>query len=156
MQNIGAYVGSGSMIDTWATGRFVRAIGKGVHLSGGAGIGGVLEPPTASPVIIEDGAFIGSRCVVVEGVVVERSRARRGRRADIQHQHRRRDRPRTRDKQRPSAGAFGGHPRSASRQFPAGVYHVPCALIIGRRSASTDQKLRCPTRCGRSKRWCKR
>src|SRR5690606_5329157 len=69
--NIGAYVGSGTMVDTWATGGSCAQIGRNVHLSGGVGIGGVLEPPSASPVIIEDGAFIGSRSVVVEGVVVE-------------------------------------------------------------------------------------
>src|SRR5690606_27265356 len=69
--NIGAYVGAGTMVDTWATVGSCAQIGKGVHLSGGVGIGGVLEPPSASPVIVEDGAFIGSRCVVVEGVVVE-------------------------------------------------------------------------------------
>lgn len=139
--NIGAYVGSGSMIDTWATVGSCAQIGKGVHLSGGVGIGGVLEPPTASPVIIEDGAFIGSRCVVVEGVVVEKE-AVLGAGVVLTSS------TSIVDVTGPEPVISKGRvparsvviPGQLPKQFPAGVYHVPCALIIGRRSASTDQK----------------
>lgn len=139
--NIGAYVGSGSMIDTWATVGSCAQIGKGVHLSGGVGIGGVLEPPTASPVIIEDGAFIGSRCVVVEGVVVEKE-AVLGAGVVLTSS------TSIVDVTGPEPVISKGRvparsvviPGQLPKQFPAGVYQVPCALIIGRRSASTDQK----------------
>ena len=91
--NVGAYVGEGTMIDTWATVGSCAQIGANVHLSGGVGIGGVLEPPQASPVIVEDGAFIGSRCIIVEGVRVEREAVRRGRRCgDREHADTRRPR----------------------------------------------------------------
>jgi 2,3,4,5-tetrahydropyridine-2-carboxylate N-succinyltransferase len=139
--NIGAWVGEGTMVDTWATVGSCAQIGRGVHLSGGVGIGGVLEPPQAAPVVIEDGAFVGSRCIVVEGVRV-------GREAVL------------------GAGVVltastkiinvtGAEPRehrgyvpprsvvipgSIPKQFAAGTYQVPCALIIGQRSASTDLK----------------
>ena len=139
--NIGAYVGAGTMIDTWATVGSCAQIGAGVHLSGGVGIGGVLEPPVASPVIIEDGAFIGSRCIVVEGVLVEREAVLgagviltastpivdvRGATPSI-------------TKGRVPARAVV-IPGTLPKQFPAGTYNVPCALLIGERSASTDQK----------------
>ncbi|GAC1578022.1 MAG: 2,3,4,5-tetrahydropyridine-2,6-dicarboxylate N-succinyltransferase [Polyangiales bacterium] len=140
--NIGAYVGAGTMVDTWATVGSCAQIGKDVHLAGGVGIGGVLEPPSARPVIIEDGAFVGSRAVIVEGVRV-------GRAAVI------------------GAGVVltastvildvrGGSPIShrgsiparavvipgvRNKRFPAGEYGVPCALIVGERSATTDQKV---------------
>lgn len=139
--NIGAYVGSGSMIDTFATVGSCAQIGRNVHLSGGVGIGGVLEPPQAQPVIVEDGAFLGSRCIVVEGVRI-------GREAVL------------------GAGVVltastpiidvTGHselvhrgcvpqrsvviPGTRSKQFAAGTYQLPCALIVGQRSESTDLK----------------
>jgi 2,3,4,5-tetrahydropyridine-2-carboxylate N-succinyltransferase len=139
--NIGAYVDEGSMIDTWATVGSCAQIGKGVHLSGGVGIGGVLEPANAQPVIVEDGAFIGSRCVIVEGVRV-------GREAvlgagvvltastpivDVRGSE-------------PVAGKGVVPPRAVvipgtmPKAFPAGSFEVPCALIIGERSESTDRK----------------
>jgi 2,3,4,5-tetrahydropyridine-2,6-dicarboxylate N-succinyltransferase len=139
--NIGAYVDSGTMVDTWATVGSCAQIGKNVHLSGGVGIGGVLEPVQAAPVIVEDGAFIGSRAIIVEGVRI-------GREAVI------------------GAGVtltasskiidVTGHepvehkgyvpprsvviPGSLTKKFPAGEFQVPCALIIGQRKASTDLK----------------
>lgn len=139
--NIGAYVASGTMIDTWATVGSCAQIGKGVHLSGGVGIGGVLEPATASPVIIEDGAFIGSRCVVVEGVVVEKEAVLGAgvvltastSIVDVTGSE-----PVITKGRVPARSVV--IPGQLPKQFPAGVYHVPCALIIGRRSASTDQK----------------
>lgn len=139
--NIGAYVGSGTMIDTWATVGSCAQVGRGVHLSGGVGLGGVLEPPSASPVIIEDGAFIGSRCVVVEGVVVEQEAVLGAgvvltastNIVDVTGPE-----PVIRKGRVPARSVvIPGH---MPKQFPAGIYHVPCALIIGRRSASTDQK----------------
>lgn len=139
--NIGAYVDSGTMVDTWATVGSCAQIGKNVHLSGGVGIGGVLEPVQAAPVIVEDGAFIGSRAIIVEGVRI-------GKEAVI------------------GAGVTStasskiidvtGHepvehkgyvpprsvviPGSLTKKFPAGEFQVPCALIIGQRKASTDLK----------------
>lgn len=139
--NIGARVGENSMIDTWATVGSGAQIGAGVHISGGVGIGGVLEPPSARPVIVEDGAFIGSRCIIVEGVLVEREavlgagvvltastpiidvtgekpqvfRARVPRRSVV-------------------------IPGMQPKQFAAGSYATPCALIVGKRSESTDRK----------------
>ncbi|MDB4943492.1 MAG: 2,3,4,5-tetrahydropyridine-2,6-dicarboxylate N-succinyltransferase [Labilithrix sp.] len=140
--NVGARVGSGTMVDTWATVGSCAQIGRDVHLAGGVGIGGVLEPPGARPVIIEDGAFIGSRVVIVEGVHV-------GREAVIGTgvvltattaildvtgseivEHRGKIPPR-------SVVIPGVRPK----KFPAGELGVPCALIIGKRSASTDRKV---------------
>lgn len=139
--NIGAYVGTGTMVDTWATVGSCAQIGRNVHLSGGVGIGGVLEPPSAQPVIVEDGAFIGSRCILVEGVRVgagavlgagvvltastpildvtgETERTYKG-------------------YVPPNSVVISG---SRPKKFPAGEYGVPCALIIGQRKASTDLK----------------
>ncbi|MGB0589519.1 MAG: 2,3,4,5-tetrahydropyridine-2,6-dicarboxylate N-succinyltransferase [Myxococcota bacterium] len=139
--NIGARVGSGSMVDTWATVGSCAQIGKGVHLSGGVGIGGVLEPPSAAPVIIEDGAFVGSRCIVVEGVrvgaeavlgagVVLTASTRIIDVTGDEPQHVRGSVP-------PRAVVIPG---SVPKVFPAGTFHVPAALIIGERKASTDKK----------------
>ena len=139
--NIGAYVGAGTMIDTWATVGSCAQVGAGVHLSGGVGIGGVLEPPVASPVIIEDGAFIGSRCIVVEGVVVE-SEAVLGAgvilTASTPIVDVRGPAPQITKGRVPARAVV--IPGSLPKQFPAGTYNVPCALLIGERSASTDQK----------------
>ena len=139
--NLGAYVGSGSMVDTWATVGSCAQIGRGVHLAGGVGIGGVLEPPQASPVIIEDGAFIGSRCIVVEGVLVE-SEAVLGANVVLTAST-----PIV-DVTGPQPVVLRGRvparsvviPGTWPKTFPAGTFHVPCALIIGQRKASTDQK----------------
>lgn len=139
--NIGAYVGSGSMVDTWATVGSCAQVGKNVHLSGGVGLGGVLEPPSASPVIIEDGAFIGSRCIVVEGVVVE-EQAVLGANVVLTAS------TQIIDVSGPEEKLYKGRvparsvviPGVREKKFPAGSYGVPCALIIGQRSASTDQK----------------
>lgn len=139
--NIGAYVDEGTMIDTWATVGSCAQIGKDVHLSGGVGIGGVLEPPQAAPVIVEDGAFIGSRCIVVEGVRVEREAVLGAGVVltastpvvDV------RGATPVRSKGRIPARAVvipGTQPKS----FPAGEYGTPCALIIGTRNESTDLK----------------
>lgn len=139
--NIGARVGAGSMVDTWATVGSCAQIGKGVHLSGGVGIGGVLEPASAVPVIIEDGAFIGSRSIIVEGVHV-------GAEAVI-------GAGTTLTASTPIIDVTGAEeviykgvvpPRSVvvpgtrAKRFPAGEYHLPCALIIGQRKESTDRK----------------
>ena len=139
--NIGAYVGRGSMIDTWATVGSCAQIGEDVHLAGGVGIGGVLEPPQAAPVIIESGAFIGSRCIVVEGVRVGREAVLgaglvltastpildvRGA-TEVRHQGFIPPR---------SVVVPGVQPRT----YAAGTYGKPCALIVGERSASTDRK----------------
>jgi 2,3,4,5-tetrahydropyridine-2,6-dicarboxylate N-succinyltransferase len=139
--NIGAYVGAGTMVDTWATVGSCAQIGKDCHLSGGVGIGGVLEPPGAQPVIIEDGCFIGSRAIVVEGTLIE-SEAVIGAGVTLTAstaiidvtgpepiEHRRRV---------PARSVV--IPGMRSKRFPAGEYQVPCALIIGRRSESTDKK----------------
>lgn len=139
--NIGARVGSGSMVDTWATVGSCAQIGKGVHLSGGVGIGGVLEPPSAHPVIIEDGAFIGSRCIVVEGVRVEEE-AVIGAGTTLTAS------TPIIDVTGPEEVIYKGRvparsvviPGVRPKAFPAGTYHLPCALIIGRRSESTDRK----------------
>lgn len=139
--NIGAYVDTGTMVDTWATVGSCAQIGKDVHLSGGVGIGGVLEPVQAAPVIIEDGAFIGSRCIVVEGVrvgkeavlganvvltastkIIDVSGAE-----PVEH----------RGTVPPRSVVIPG---SIPKAFPAGTYHVPAALIIGQRKESTDRK----------------
>ncbi|MFN8165179.1 MAG: 2,3,4,5-tetrahydropyridine-2,6-dicarboxylate N-succinyltransferase [Bacteroidia bacterium] len=139
--NIGAYVDEGTMVDTWATVGSCAQIGKHVHLSGGVGIGGVLEPVQAAPVIIEDNCFIGSRCIVVEGVRVEKEAVLGANvvltmstkiidvtgSAPIEH-----------------IGVVPPKsvviPGSYTKKFPAGEYQVPCALIIGKRKESTDKK----------------
>jgi 2,3,4,5-tetrahydropyridine-2-carboxylate N-succinyltransferase len=139
--NIGARVGEGSMVDTWATVGSCAQVGKGVHLSGGVGLGGVLEPPSASPVIVEDGAFIGSRCIVVEGVVVEQEAVLGANTVltastsivDVTGSE-----PRITKGRVPARSVV--IPGSMPKQFPAGTYGVSCALIIGQRRASTDQK----------------
>lgn len=139
--NIGAYVDEGTMVDTWATVGSCAQIGKSVHLSGGVGIGGVLEPLQASPVIIEDGCFIGSRCIVVEGVRVEKE-AVLGANVVLTKS------TRIIDVSGESPKEYKGYvpPRSVvipgtyNKQFPAGEYGVSCALIIGQRKASTDLK----------------
>ncbi|HET7275463.1 MAG TPA: 2,3,4,5-tetrahydropyridine-2,6-dicarboxylate N-succinyltransferase [Longimicrobiaceae bacterium] len=139
--NIGAYVATGTMVDTWATVGSCAQIGSNVHLSGGVGIGGVLEPPGASPVIIEDGAFIGSRCVVVEGVIVEEE-AVLGANVELTSSTPiidvTGDYPRTIKGRVPARSVV--IPGSQPKEFPAGIYHVPCALIIGQRKESTDRK----------------
>jgi 2,3,4,5-tetrahydropyridine-2-carboxylate N-succinyltransferase len=139
--NIGAYVDEGTMVDTWATVGSCAQIGKNVHLSGGVGIGGVLEPVQAAPVIVEDGAFIGSRCIVVEGVRVGKEAVLGANvvltgsskiidvtgSAPVEHK-----------------GVVPERsvviPGSFEKKFPAGNFHVPCALIIGKRKESTDKK----------------
>lgn len=139
--NIGAYVDEGTMVDTWATVGSCAQIGKNVHLSGGVGIGGVLEPLQAAPVIIEDGAFIGSRCIVVEGVKVGKEAVlgagvtltKSTKIIDI-----------TGDKPIEYRGEVPPRkvviPGTYPKKFAAGEYQVPCALIIGERKASTDLK----------------
>jgi 2,3,4,5-tetrahydropyridine-2-carboxylate N-succinyltransferase len=139
--NIGAYVGAGTMVDTWATVGSCAQIGRNVHLSGGVGIGGVLEPPGATPVIVEDGCFVGSRSIVVEGVIVEEE-AVLGANTVL-------------TASTPIVDVTGSEPvitkgRVAARsvvipgtlpkEFPAGTFHVPCALLIGQRKESTDRK----------------
>jgi len=140
--NIGAWVGRGSMVDTWATVGSCAQIGRGVHLSGGVGIGGVLEPPGAKPVIIEDGAFIGSRAIVVEGVHVE-AEAVLGANVTITASTKIIDV--TGDEPVEHVGRVPARsvviPGTRPKKFPAGEYGVPCALIIGRRSESTDKKV---------------
>jgi 2,3,4,5-tetrahydropyridine-2-carboxylate N-succinyltransferase len=139
--NIGAWVGANTMVDTWATVGSGAQIGADVHLAGGVGIGGVLEPPGATPVIVEDGAFIGSRCIVVEGVRI-------GREAVLAPNV-------TLTASVPIIDVTGDEPieyrgevpprsivvpGTRPKEFPAGTYHLACALIIGTRSASTDLK----------------
>ena len=139
--NVGAYVDDGTMVDTWATVGSCAQIGKHVHLSGGVGIGGVLEPEQAQPVIVEDGAFVGSRCIVVEGVRIGREAVLgagvvltastpivdvRGNAPVV-----------TKGSIPPRAVVIPG---SLPKTFPAGEFGTPCALIIGERSAATDQK----------------
>lgn len=139
--NIGAYVDEGTMVDTWATVGSCAQIGKGVHLSGGVGIGGVLEPLQASPVIIEDGCFIGSRCIVVEGVIVEQE-AVLGANVVLTQSTKIIDVSGTvpiEYKGRVPARSVV-IPGSYAKKFPAGEYHVNCALIIGTRKPSTDLK----------------
>ena len=139
--NIGAYVGSGTMVDTWATVGSCAQIGKNVHLSGGVGIGGVLEPPAAAPVIIEDGAFVGSRCIVVEGVRVGEE-AVLGANVVLTSSTKIIDV--TGDKEITYKGVVPPRsvviPGMTTKQFAAGAYGVPCALIIGQRKESTDKK----------------
>jgi len=139
--NIGARVGSGSMVDTWATVGSCAQIGQGVHLSGGVGIGGVLEPAGARPVIVEDGAFIGSRCIIVEGVVIEEG-AVLGANTTI-------------TASTPIIDVTGSEPvemrgrvpansvvlpGTRPKTFPAGTFDLQCALIVGKRTESTDRK----------------
>ena len=139
--NIGAYVDEGTMVDTWATVGSCAQIGKGVHLSGGVGIGGVLEPLQASPVIIEDGAFLGSRSIVVEGVVVEKE-AVLGANVVLTQS------TKIIDVSGPEPVEYKGRvparsvviPGTYPKKFPAGEYQVTCALIIGQRKPSTDLK----------------
>jgi 2,3,4,5-tetrahydropyridine-2-carboxylate N-succinyltransferase len=140
--NIGAYVGAGTMVDTWATVGSCAQIGKDCHLAGGVGIGGVLEPPSAQPVIIEDGVFVGSRAIVVEGVIVEReavigagvvltaSTAILDVTGNEVVEHRGRV---------PARSVV--IPGTRQKRFAAGEFGVPCALIIGTRTASTDRKV---------------
>ncbi|MBX3253220.1 MAG: 2,3,4,5-tetrahydropyridine-2,6-dicarboxylate N-succinyltransferase [Chitinophagaceae bacterium] len=139
--NIGAYVDEGTMVDTWATVGSCAQIGKGVHLSGGVGIGGVLEPLQASPVIVEDGCFIGSRCIVVEGVIVEKE-AVLGANVVLTKS------TKIIDVSGSEPVEYKGRiparsvviPGTYNKKFPAGEYAVSCALIIGQRKASTDLK----------------
>lgn len=139
--NIGAYVDEGTMVDTWATVGSCAQIGKNVHLSGGVGIGGVLEPLQASPVIIEDNAFIGSRCIVVEGVRVGKE-AVLGANVVLTASTKIIDV--TGEKPVEIKGYVPERsvviPGSYTKEFPAGNYQVPCALIIGKRKESTDKK----------------
>jgi 2,3,4,5-tetrahydropyridine-2-carboxylate N-succinyltransferase len=140
--NIGARVGSGTMVDTWATVGSCAQVGENVHIAGGVGIGGVLEPPGARPNIIEDDCFIGSRCIIVEGTLVEQG-AVLGANVVITGStpiidvtgpqevvHRR----------RVPAGSVV-IPGTRPKAYPAGTFHIPCALIVGRRSAATDRKV---------------
>jgi 2,3,4,5-tetrahydropyridine-2,6-dicarboxylate N-succinyltransferase len=139
--NIGAYVGEGTMVDTWATVGSCAQIGKGVHLSGGVGIGGVLEPVQAAPVIIEDNCFIGSRCIIVEGVRVMKE-AVLGANVVITSS------TKIFDVSGKEVVEYSGYipersvviPGSIPKQFPAGTFNVPCALIIGKRKESTNLK----------------
>ncbi len=139
--NIGAYVDTGTMVDTWATVGSCAQIGKNVHLSGGVGIGGVLEPLQAAPVIIEDDCFIGSRCIVVEGVHVEKE-AVLGANVVLTASTKIIDV--TGDEPIEIKGRVPARsvviPGSYTKQYPAGEYQVPCALIIGKRKESTDKK----------------
>lgn len=139
--NIGAYVDSGTMVDTWATVGSCAQIGKDVHLSGGVGIGGVLEPVQAAPVIIEDGCFVGSRCIVVEGVHVQKEvvlganvvLTKSTKIIDV-----------TGSEPKEYKGVVPARsvviPGTYTKKFPAGEFQVPCALIIGQRKESTDLK----------------
>jgi len=139
--NIGAYVDEGTMVDTWATVGSCAQIGKNVHLSGGVGIGGVLEPLQAAPVIIEDGAFIGSRCIVVEGVRVEKE-AVLGANVVLTMSTKIIDV--TGDEPIETKGVVPARSvvitGSYTKKFAAGEYNVPCALIIGKRKESTNKK----------------
>lgn len=139
--NIGAYVDAGTMVDTWATVGSCAQIGKNVHLSGGVGIGGVLEPLQAAPVIIEDNAFIGSRCIVVEGVRVGKE-AVLGANVVLTQSTKIIDVTGSEPKEMkgfvPERSVV--IPGSYTKQFPAGEFQVPCALIIGQRKESTDKK----------------
>lgn len=139
--NIGAYVDEGTMVDTWATVGSCAQIGKNVHLSGGVGVGGVLEPVQAAPVIVEDGAFIGSRCIIVEGIRI-------GKEAVLGANVVLTGSSKIIDVTGSTPVEYKGYvpersvviPGSYSKKFPAGEFHVPCALIIGQRKESTDKK----------------
>lgn len=139
--NIGAYVDEGTMVDTWATVGSCAQIGKNVHISGGVGIGGVLEPLQAAPVIIEDNAFLGSRSIVVEGVRVEKE-AVLGANVVLTASTKIIDV--TGDEPKETKGLVPARsvviPGSYTKKFPAGEYQVPCALIIGQRKESTNKK----------------
>ncbi|GAA0872243.1 2,3,4,5-tetrahydropyridine-2,6-dicarboxylate N-succinyltransferase [Gangjinia marincola] len=139
--NIGAYVDEGTMVDTWATVGSCAQIGKNVHLSGGVGIGGVLEPLQAAPVIIEDNAFIGSRCIVVEGIRVEKE-AVLGANVVLTASTKIIDV--TGNEPKEMKGIIPTRsvviPGSYTKTFPAGDFNVPCALIIGTRKESTNKK----------------
>ena len=139
--NIGAYVDEGTMVDTWATVGSCAQIGKNVHLSGGVGIGGVLEPLQAAPVIIEDNAFLGSRSIVVEGVKVEKE-AVLGANVVLTASTKIIDV--TGDEPKEMKGLVPARsvviPGSYTKKFPAGEFQVPCALIIGKRKESTNKK----------------
>jgi len=140
--NIGARVGKGTMVDTWATVGSCAQVGDNVHLAGGVGIGGVLEPPGARPNIIEDGCFIGSRCIVVEGSLIEEDAVLGANtvitattpiidvtgREEVVYKGR-----------VPARSVV--IPGTRPKQYPAGTYHIPCALIIGKRTATTDKKV---------------
>ncbi len=140
--NIGARVGANTMVDTWATVGSCAQVGANVHLAGGVGIGGVLEPPGARPNIVEDGAFVGSRCILVEGVLVEED-AVLGANVVITAS------TPIIDVTGPQEVVYKGRvparsvviPGTRPKQYPAGTYQIPCALIVGRRSASTDKKV---------------
>ncbi|UQA58883.1 2,3,4,5-tetrahydropyridine-2,6-dicarboxylate N-succinyltransferase [Polyangium aurulentum] len=140
--NIGARVGSGTMVDTWATVGSCAQIGRDCHLAGGVGIGGVLEPPSAQPVIVEDGVFVGSRAIIVEGVIVEREAVigagvvltASTAILDVTGSEPVELRGRV-----PARSVV--IPGMRTKKFPAGEFGVPCALIIGQRSASTDRKV---------------
>ncbi|HUB07151.1 MAG TPA: 2,3,4,5-tetrahydropyridine-2,6-dicarboxylate N-succinyltransferase [Myxococcales bacterium] len=139
--NIGARVGAGTLVDTWATVGSCAQVGRNVHLSGGVGLGGVLEPPSAMPVVVEDDCFIGSRCILVEGVIVETG-AVLGANVVITSS------TPILDVTGPAEKVIKGRvparsvvvPGTRAKQFPAGAYQLPCALIIGQRSDSTDRK----------------
>ncbi|MEB3298094.1 MAG: 2,3,4,5-tetrahydropyridine-2,6-dicarboxylate N-succinyltransferase [Candidatus Sericytochromatia bacterium] len=139
--NIGARVGTGTMVDTWATVGSCAQVGANVHLAGGVGIGGVLEPPAARPVVIEDGVFVGSRCIVVEGVLVEQE-AVLGAGVVLTAS------TPIIDVTGPDPVTYKGRvpsrsvviPGTRPKDFPAGTYHVPCALIVGQRGTGTDLK----------------
>jgi len=139
--NIGARVGEGTMVDTWATVGSCAQVGKNVHLSGGVGIGGVLEPIQAKPVIVEDNCFIGSRCIIVEGVRIEKAAVlganvvltKSTRIIDVTGRE-----PVSSKGIIPSASIV--IPGSYTKEFSAGKFQVPCALIIGKRKKSTDLK----------------
>jgi 2,3,4,5-tetrahydropyridine-2-carboxylate N-succinyltransferase len=139
--NIGAWVGGGTMVDTWATVGSCAQIGRHVHLSGGVGIGGVLEPPGAAPVIVEDGCFLGSRAIVVEGVHLEREVVL-GANVTLTAS------TPILDVTGPELVTYRGRvparsvvvPGTRAKEFPAGTFQVACALIIGRRKESTDQR----------------
>jgi 2,3,4,5-tetrahydropyridine-2-carboxylate N-succinyltransferase len=139
--NIGSWIGPRTLVDTWATVGSCAQIGADVHLSGGVGIGGVLEPPQATPVIVEDGAFVGSRCIVVEGVVV-------GEEAVLGANVVLTASTPIIDVTKPDPVEYRGYvpprsvvvPGSRPKEFAAGTYHLPAALIIGRRTEATDRK----------------
>ncbi|NOT37549.1 MAG: 2,3,4,5-tetrahydropyridine-2,6-dicarboxylate N-succinyltransferase [Saprospiraceae bacterium] len=140
--NIGAYVGTGTMVDTWATVGSCAQIGNHVHLSGGVGIGGVLEPPQASPNIIEDNCFIGSRCIIVEGTIIEEEAVLGANVVITASTH-------IIDVSGSQTVHYQGRvparsvviPGSYTKKYPAGEFQVPCALIIGKRKESTDKKV---------------
>ena len=140
--NVGARVATGSMVDTWATVGSCAQVGRNVHIAGGCGIGGVLEPPGARPNIVEDGVFLGSRCILVEGVLVEED-AVLGANVCITGS------TPIIDVTGPQEVVHRGRvparsvviPGTRPKAYPAGTYQIPCALIVGRRSASTDKKV---------------